>query len=208
MFIERYIPAKQSVKTEAAKWALTDSRTLTGFGLSYATYLHAATHIDSRQHTVEDALATLNQIALNRLDCPLVTFELDQTNLKNAFVQWGEAGNTLGFSSIASGVLSIALNIDWRVKGTLEEKANAYITQLQDVLCEQLATDSYVSQAGQCRHYLYSLPERQIIVNVDEVGCLSVYSDLSIPNTRAGNTTSKVESANGHSNKPQTLSIN
>ncbi|MDA0117894.1 hypothetical protein [Vibrio sp. T11.5] len=204
MYIERYIPAKQSIKTQAANWALTGSRTLTGFGLNYAAYLHVATHIDSKHHTVEDALATLNQIALNRLDCPLVTFELDQTTLQNAFVQWGDAGNTLGFSSIAAGVLSIALNIDWRAKGTLEEKSNAYITQLQGVLCEQLATDSYVSQAGQYRHYLYSLPERQIIVNVDEVGCLSVYSDLPIPKTKAG----KVGIADGHTNKPHTLSIN
>lgn len=208
MYIERQLPAKQSAKNEAVKWAVSQSQTLTDFGLNYATYLHVMTNTDSRPRSVDETLATLTRVALSKLDCPIVTFELDQTNLQNAFVQWGEAGNTLGFSSLASGLVSIALNIDLRTKGALEAEAERYLHQLQSLLCEQLASDSYVSQAGQCRHYVYSLPNRKIVLNVDELGCLSVYSDLPFAHSKESAAGSKVGNSAVNMVKSQPLSIN
>lgn len=192
----RVMPVKSSVMKEASKWALSRAQTLTEFGHYYCVYLRFVTSNNNgaqvSSESINQAVDALTSVVLECLDCPLVTFELDDKNLKSAFGQWVDSGNALGFSNLASGLLSIVMNIDLRAKGALEPEAARYLQQLKTLLCEKLANDTYISQAGQCRHYVYSLPEREIVVNVDEIGCLSIYSDLPT----------------GTSASSQTLSIN
>jgi hypothetical protein len=173
--------------TDAINWAMKQSQSLHEFASYYPIHLtwHKKTQGKSggKLKDIDHLLETLSPIVLNNLDCPLVTFELDKMTLNLALEQWIDADNTLGFSDLSSGILNIVLNIDLTQPDNLLRLATQYIEQLQLQLKNTLAADSYINQAGQCRHYQFDLPNNTLLLNLNNVGCLSLHSDKpKIPN--------------------------
>ncbi|MFW7523437.1 hypothetical protein ACODM8_04740 [Vibrio ostreicida] len=184
-YSELALKNKSSLKTDATQWALLRAQTLAEFGCYYCLYLHIRKHLNGKPTDVDGYVNQLVDVVLENLDCPLVSNELDPSGLKNTIIAWNKSGNNLGFSSLASGLLCIGMNIDFKHVNQLKEQAKGYLQQLQNQLCEHLPSESYINQAGQCRHYFYTLPDREIVVNVNEIGCVSLYSDLPIGNLTA-----------------------
>lgn len=175
-YVNQTMPQTNDV--EATKYAFERAQTLTEFGDYYclnALLLKA----NAKDAMAQDAIVSeLTDCVLDNLDCPVVTHELDQVGLKNAVIQWQQTPSTLGFDSLTSGLVSIAANINLRDRQQLTTLAQQYIKSLQKQIADNLATDSDISQGGECRHYYFKLADRVITLNVDEAGCLSLYSDI------------------------------
>ncbi|MCL1051841.1 YbaK/EbsC family protein [Shewanella abyssi] len=177
-YVDNVLKQKTNIRTAAAQWALMRAQTLAEFGHYYCLYLHFYKYTDGDQSKIDALITLLINVVLNNLDCPLVTYELDPLNLQSAIAQWNKSGCNLGFSSLTSGLLCVGMNINLKDLDRISEEATIYLQQLQPLLSEKMATDSYVNQAGLCRHYIYSLPQRTMMLNVNNIGCLSLYSDL------------------------------
>ncbi|ADZ91949.1 hypothetical protein [Marinomonas mediterranea] len=167
----------QSVKQEASEWAQEQAQTLAEFGDYYCLYLALYNDSDGNARTLNGILAQLQPVVLDNLDCPIATYELDQKALQRAIEQWQAEGNTLGFSTLSAGLLNVGLNLNLKSTESIESQAESYIASIQSVLKNQLATDSYINQSGKCRHYEYSLTDRTILLNLNAIGCLSLFSD-------------------------------
>jgi len=177
IYCESTYKVGQNVKEQALIWAKEQAQTVAELAHYYCCYLTWISETDGRSHPIEDVLAQLSPLVLGNLDRPRVTFELDQKTLRDAITQWDEAGNTLGFTSFSAGLLNLVLNINLTQIDTIEEQAVDYIHELQQQLKDHLATDSFINQAGQYRHYIFSLPTKTIMLNIDDIGYLSVYGD-------------------------------
>ena len=178
VYAEKTLKQKSHVRVDAINWGLTRAQTLAELARYYCLYLHLHKHTQGDLAQINALVEQLVNVVLSNLDCPLMAYELDPANLQQAIIQRYESGSNLGFSCLTSGLLCVARNINLTNADRINEEATIYFKQLQQLLSEQLSTDNYVSQAGACRHYIYSLPMRTIMLNVNHIGCLSLYSDI------------------------------
>jgi hypothetical protein len=177
-YVDKTLKQKSHVRADAITWGLTRAQTLAELARYYCLYLYLHKHSQGDLVQINALVEQLTAAVLDNLNCPLVTHELEPANLQHAIVQWYELGNNLGFSCLTSGLLCVARNINLTNADRISEEATIYLQQLQQRLCKDLSTDTYVNQAGACRHYIYSLPQRTMMLNVNPVGCLSLYSDI------------------------------
>jgi hypothetical protein len=177
-YVEKTLKQKSHVRADAFTWGLARGQTMAELVSYYCLYLYLHKYTQGDVIQINALVEQLTAAVLDNLNCPLVTHEVDPANLQHAIVQWYELGNSLGFSCLSSGLLCVARNINLTNADRINEEATTYLKQLQQLLCEQLCTDNYVNQAGGCRHYVYSLPQRTIMLNVNHIGCLSLYSDI------------------------------
>ncbi|TBR41722.1 hypothetical protein CBF23_008920 [Marinomonas agarivorans] len=187
-YCESRFQVGQNIKQQALKWANGKAQTLGELAHYYCFYLAWVSNTNERLQPIEDVLALLSPLVLDNLDCPLVTFELDQRTLHDAITQWSDAGKTLGFTSYSAGLLNLILNIDLTQIDQIKQQAEEYIRQLQQQLSDHLATDSFIDQAGQYRHYIFALPNKATMLNVDSIGCLSLCVDRPKAADSANNT--------------------
>lgn len=166
-----------NVQEQALYWASSKAQTLAELAHYYCFYLTWVKDTDGRGLDIDEVFNQLSPLVLDNLDCPTVTFELDTKTLHDAITQWNKAGKTIGFTSFSTGLLDLALNIDLQQKTQIKEQAIQYIEQLQKQLNTHLATGSFIDQAGQYRHYLFELAGKTIMLNVNDIGCLSFYGD-------------------------------
>jgi hypothetical protein len=178
IYVEKTLKQKSHVRADAITWGLTRAQTLAELVSYYCLYLHLHKHTQGDLAQINALAEQLTAAVLDNLNCPLVTHELEPANLQHAIVQWYELGNSLGFSCLTAGLLCVARNINLTNADRISEEVTTYLKQLQQLLSEQLSTDTYVNQAGACRHYIYSLPQRTMMLNMNQVGCLSLYSDI------------------------------
>ncbi|KZN51643.1 hypothetical protein [Pseudoalteromonas luteoviolacea] len=163
----------------ACQWATEKAQNLSEFARYFCLYLAWKNAKQGGQGTPDHLVEILAPVVNNTLDSPVVTFELQAVDLHNAIKQWHEGGNNLGFSSFSAGLLNIVLNIDLQ-SDDLVKAANDYISGLQTTLTNALASDSYICQAGLCRHYLFNLHHSEALLNVDGQGCLSLFNHWPI----------------------------
>ncbi|QLE83669.1 hypothetical protein FLM48_00335 [Shewanella sp. Scap07] len=182
VYSEQAFSQNNKQASEACEWALAKAQNLAEFGRYYLIYLSWAHEFQGKRTaknlSLDRIIETLTSTVLDNLECPVVTFELDQINLHRAIEQWCDSDKqTLGFTDLSSGLLNITLNIDLNNESDVREQAHGYIKQLQKQLATNLAADSYVNQAGLCRYYRFDLPNNTVQLNLDANGCLCVYSD-------------------------------
>ncbi|WP_394391693.1 hypothetical protein [Shewanella woodyi] len=168
--------------SEAIEWALDRAQNLAEFARYYLIYLNWLKYQQDKRgnnsYSLEHILDMITPIVLDTLECPVVTFELDQINLHRAIEQWcNDDEQTLGFTELSSGLLNIMLNIDLNQANDIRELATNYIRKLQQQITTNLAVDSYVNQAGLYRYYRFDLANSTVLLNLDPTGCLCVYSD-------------------------------
>lgn len=177
LYCEEKFTVSNKIKSDAINWAKTQAQNLAELADYYCFYLAWYRKKIILGMHVDELINQLTPIAIEHLDCPLVTFELDKNTLNAAIVQWNEAGHTLGFSTLSAGLVNIVLNMNVTKGEEIPIKAEEYITQLQGILKNHLATDSYINQAGKYRYYVFKTEKQTLILNVNSVGCLSVSSD-------------------------------
>ncbi|WP_298769324.1 hypothetical protein [uncultured Shewanella sp.] len=177
LYCEQQFTVSNKIKSDAINWAKTQAQNLSELADYYCFYLAWYHKKLTSGLDVNVLMEQLMPVVIQHLDCPLVTFELDKRTLNDAIIQWNDAGHSLGFSTLSAGLLNTVLNIEF-VKGEdIPIKAEEYIKQLQDTLKNHLAVDSYINQAGMYRHYVFETAKQTLILNVNRVGCLSVFSD-------------------------------
>ncbi|MCO7189546.1 MULTISPECIES: hypothetical protein [unclassified Pseudoalteromonas] len=159
----------------ACQWATQQAQSLSEFAHYFCIYLAWKNNKKEMPGTPDHLVDILAPVVNSNLDSPIVTFELQAIDLHNAIKQWHEGGNNLGFSSFSAGLLNIVLNIDLHTDD-LVKAANDYLSTLQTTLSNALASDSFVCQAGLCRHYLFKLHNSEALLNVDSQGCLSLFN--------------------------------
>ncbi|KAF7781793.1 hypothetical protein PRUB_b1124 [Pseudoalteromonas rubra] len=174
-FSEETYELSNQLVIPACQWATKQAQNLSEFAHYFCIYLAWKNSRHGHTGSPDDLVAMLAPVVINNLDSPVVTYELQAIDLHNAIKQWHEGGKNLGFSSFSAGLLNIVLNIDLD-KADVVQAANDYLTALQSALINTLANDSYVCQAGECRHYLFNLHHSEAVLNVDSQGCLSLFN--------------------------------
>lgn len=183
LYTEQNWPTDHAVAVSAINWAMEKSQSLSEFAHYYCIYLAWASQAPTTATatapiiSIDSLVEQLTPLVEQNLDCPVVTHELGQHALNSAITQWGEQNKTLGFTDFSSGLLNLILNIDLSQPGTAATQAKAYMASLQQQLQVNLAVDAYVNQPGSYLLYCYDLPTSLAVINLDEVGCLSLYSD-------------------------------
>ncbi|MBQ4845135.1 hypothetical protein [Pseudoalteromonas sp. MMG005] len=191
-YCEKTFSSSNTQIRNACHWALSQAQNLCEFAHYYCIHLMWQQRSTAKTPPIDTVVTQLMPLALAHLNCPTVTFELDENTLNRAIVQWQEADNAVGFASVSAGLLCMMLHIDLSDSSELVAQAKLYITTLQKLLAKTLASEQFVGQAGLAKYYVLKLTDRTVVMSVDADGCLSIDSDRPSkkPTTPPANTAS------------------
>ena len=181
-YCDRAFTSDPQLSAAAGMWAAQQAQNLAEFAHYYCMYvslLHKNPQLSEAD--VDSIISQLRPYMANALDSPVVTFELDKYAFNQAITQWQEAGNILGFTTLTAALLGTILNMPTITSTEPVELAKQYLHRLQAQLKSSLPAYSYVNQAGTCRHYQLDLGDKDILLNVDHQGCLSISLDFPKP---------------------------